>query len=705
MSGQNPLQPGPKPKKSNPTQSTNSSFKKKIVTVGNRSQQSTQSRGPAETSPWLASIEVPDPHPTASFVEYLRWMRSPDIGVKKKDTTKVRILQMATDRADYSDCLTRLTARTRLIAGKENCFAVSCPWRIRVGGQRGPESILLPAFDSIGMPYIPSATLRGVARNQAIREFMAKDDCGWKDAEKKVAPWFGSLDEKGSDRTGKIIFLDAYPLANSRSKDPKDNKNSGGLKMDMANNIWSWSDDELIYKSNPNPFLSLSQPTFVIGLRPITPDLDSKILNQVQRWLKAGLAAGVGSQVNTGYGILGTSSKGTEPFLQVPFDIKGQLIHGHQRLEWNSHKNLWNNVSQDEVRPVAMKSMLRYWFRALSAGVLPAGSVQDALSYRKAVQEASSTNPPATVKALEALLFGSITPQCWGWLTVSVKGETVQPSARGRDDLCGHQVGNLSLSFSPSMPARHTSAVQDLCKALVWLMFHLGGVGQGARRPCYTRTKTPRYRGSTLMPDAGPAFDEIYGTIKVPNGKASFWGLPEDIQSFRSLFQSRLKEFYSALGDLIEGSLDYESPLTAKKISHPYEWSEAVDSLCEIVVVQESEDGAKPTALKLLHEKFHAFDNAGDIYNAKNLCGHTDEDLIPPIPKQSSNRPIKKSEKAHQTERKATPSPIWIASLDSWYQVVTIFGASQDPRKQFLKDLRKEIPNSRIEQIWPIVEF
>lgn len=459
----------------------------------------------------------------------------------------------------------------------------------------------------------------------------------------------------------------------------------------------------MICKSNPNPFLSLSQPTFVIGLRPITPNLDSKILNQVQRWLKAGLAAGVGSQVNTGYGILGTSSKSTEPFLQVPFDIKGQLIHGHQRLKWDSHKNRWNNVSQDEVRPVAMKSMLRYWFRALSAGVLFPGSVQDVLNYRKALQDDDSTNPPATVKALEALLFGSITPQCWGWLTVNVKGETVQPSARWGNDRCGHQVGNLSLSFSPSMPARHTSAVQDLCKALIWLMFHLGGIGQGARRPCYARTKTPRYRGSTLMPDAGPAFDEIYGMIKVPNGNASFWGLPEDIQSFRSLFQSRLKQFYAALGNLTESPLDYESPLKAEEISHPYEWSEAVDCLCRIVVVQASEDGVKPTALKLLHKQFHAFDDAGDIYSAKNLCGHTEEDLIPPISKQSSNRPVKKSEKPQQTVRKATPSPIWIASLDSSYQVVTVFGASQNPRKQFLKDLY-EIPSNRIEQIWPIVQ-
>jgi CRISPR-associated protein Cmr6 len=112
-------------------------------------------------SPWLdhplhGERNSPNLDPTASFVEYLRWMRSPDSDCK--DPTKVQLLQMAEERANYRDRLIQLTDRTKQIAGEGNFFQVKCSWRIRVGGHRGPESILLPAFDALGMPYIPSRT-------------------------------------------------------------------------------------------------------------------------------------------------------------------------------------------------------------------------------------------------------------------------------------------------------------------------------------------------------------------------------------------------------------------------------------------------------------------------------------------------------------------------------------------------------------------
>ncbi|MDZ4874756.1 MAG: hypothetical protein CLLPBCKN_004152 [Chroococcidiopsis cubana SAG 39.79] len=191
-------------------------------------------------SPWLFDAS-PSPDPTASFVEYLRWMRSPDNPAK--DPTKVQILQMAEQNANYRDRLTQLSDRTKLIAGEGNYFQVKCPWRIRVGGHRGPESILLPAFDALGMPYIPSSTLRGVARTEAIRQFMAEENIKWKQAEQKVAPFFGSLEAVDGDRTGAVIFLDAYPL-------PIGSTRSGGLAVDIANNIWNWDGEALDYSPN-----------------------------------------------------------------------------------------------------------------------------------------------------------------------------------------------------------------------------------------------------------------------------------------------------------------------------------------------------------------------------------------------------------------------------------------------------------------------
>lgn len=57
------------------------------------------------------------------------------------------------------------------------------------------------------------------------------------------------------------------------------------------------------------------------------------------------------------------------------------------------------------------------------------------------------------------------------------------------------------------------------------------------------------------------------------------------------------------------------------------------------------------------------------LTQAKNLCGHTDTDR--PWGQQGQ-------------ERKATPSPIWIANHEN-YQVVTVFGATQEPRQGFKK--------------------
>jgi len=270
-------------------------------------------------------------------------------------------------------------------------------WRIRVGGHRGPESILLPAFDALGMPYIPSSTLRGVARNQAIREIMATNNLEWKEAEKEIAPYFGDINAKEEkNKTGKVVFFDAYPLPSK----------NGGLEMDMANNIWSWKDDSMEYSPNPNPFLSLKEPTFLIGLRLASNCEDEKILEKVKQWLKKGLQLGIGSQVNTGYGQLILSGKNQRlesEFYRLDFELEGQLIHGYQRFtqwQWNERRNEWQMRSAPvaEVRPTAFKSMLRYWFRVLASGVLPINEVQK----------------------IEAELFGGINPKKYGYLQVNI---------------------------------------------------------------------------------------------------------------------------------------------------------------------------------------------------------------------------------------------------------------------------------------------
>ncbi len=625
---------------------------------------------PPEASPWLNPTQEPEnPHPSASFVEYLRWMRSPDRECKDikdfKDATKVQILQMAVEGADYRKRLESLNQRTKLMASEGNWFLVESPWRVRVGGHKGPESILLPSFDALGMPYIPGATLRGVARNQAIRELLANNSSlDWKAAEKKVAPYFGALEAEGSDRCGKVVFLDAYPTPSK----------TGGLAMDMANAIWSWENGEPKYSPNPNPFLSLEKSTFIIGVRKTTAGTD-EVLEKVRQWLETGLAEGIGSQVNTGYGRLMPEKVERSPgFFELDFTIEGQLIHGHQKF--NNLRELYQRdrdgnfkrdskgylkpatSSHSEVRPTAFKSMLRYWFRSLALGVLPV----------------------ETVREFEAKLFGSINPQTHGWITVEiVKGNTIRPEPQSKEDRNGkktpngEQSGTLVLGYSTEIPEQQREVVADLLKYVTWLMFHLGGIGQGARRPLYSRQNQERERF------APPWWR---GCDLIAESEDDFWALPDSVNEFQVLFQQRLRSFYDALRNLTPVAINPQRLLSVGQVRKDI-WHEVIDRHCKIIVCTGAEDFGKPYALSVLH----------------------DDDLKIEIPdKNDKAKKVKVYDAYLCGEVKgnpAKPSPVWIANLSN-YQVVTVFGADQNPRKEYLKQLHDRTSATNFAQIFPL---
>jgi CRISPR-associated protein Cmr6 len=579
-------------------------------------------------SPWLGETPVPDA--SASFVEYLRWMRSPDS--EYKDPTKVQILQMAAEGAKYQERLKELNIRTKKIAGDKNWFAAKSSWRMRVGGHRGPENILLPAFDALGIPYLPASTLRGVARTQAIRHFMLTEDLSWAAAEQKIGAYFGSLDAANEDRSGKVIFLDAYPNGNNPSC---------GLMVDMANNIWSWKDNQPEYNPNPNPFLSLHQPEFIIGLRPMA-SCSSAVLQQVREWLIAGLQYGAGSQINTGYGTLLTQGQSKlRSFLEVDFRVEGQLIHGQQRsAPWNREKHRYDRGQAfAETRPVAFKSMLRYWFRTIVLGILPADQV----------------------KTWEAQIFGAINPQTRGWLRVELlNGKVIQKEARSKNDPCGEQEGKLVLQFSTEAPLASQPEIEKLVKNLTWLMFHLGGIGQGARRPCYSRQNrqyAPWWRGSDLIADSDD----------------DFWDLPKSIDDAQVLFQARLNDFYRALAALTNTTIQARS---AGMVA-PDQWMEALDTNAVMLLCTGNSKYDKPYALSVLHGEDFKVRRRDQLDYDPNLCGST------------TTRPVK-------------PSPVWIANFD-YFQVVTIFGVNnspQNPRQKFLKALQQNKASYR--QIYPI---
>ncbi|MFM6082701.1 MAG: type III-B CRISPR module RAMP protein Cmr6, partial [Dolichospermum sp.] len=550
---------------------------------------------PPIPSPWLNPENEPQPHPDASFIEYLRWMRVTSENDVIKNSTKVQILQMAEQGSKYSQRLQQLTKRTELIAQKS--FKVQCPWRIRVGGHRGPESILLPAFDALGIPYIPSSTLRGVARTQAIREIMAQQNVDWKSAEKQIAAWFGSVETNNKkEQAGKVVFLDAYPLPN---------QNQNVLAVDMANNIWQWDNNTPKYSPNPNPFFSLEKPMFLIGLRLASNCQDNEILEKVKQWLIKGLQAGVGSQVNTGYGQLNPAGIGNHKpeseFFRVEFIIEGQLIHGRQKLKdikqpyqkdrdgnfkFSQGKLKPDTIPNPEVRSVTFKSMLRYWFRTFALGVLEPGQVQ----------------------TWENQIFGGINPsKQYGWLMVRVlEGKTIRDNAAKQNDDFGEQSGILTLNYSPEIPQSQKQNLKKLIKNLTWLMFHLGGIGQGARRPLYSRKnrnppRPPWYRGCNLISESDD----------------NFWELPDNTKQFQELFKTKIRNFYEALQTL---GVNFNSrQLRTCGIVRNNQWTEAIYANCRIFVCSGDEKFGKSYALSVLHSDELKFNNNYD----GNLCGKT----------------------------------------------------------------------------------
>lgn len=602
-------------------------------------------------SPWLDPDNEPNPDRSASFVEYLRWMRPADH--EYKDATKTQILQMAMEGANYDQRLKTLNQRTKLIA--KETIEVTCPWRIRVGGHRGPESILLPAFDAQGTPFIPSSTLRGVARNQAVREILDKNPdwqtlmAGdrqnktikkkiqklWENAHKQLAPYFGALDVEKENQAGKIVFLDAYPIAGKFN-----------LEMDMANNIWKWPESGIpkYDKPNPNAFLSLKETSFLIGLRLITGENNQQLLKQVKDWLLAGLANGAGSQINTGYGqlISKDSPKPEREFLRVKFALEGQLIHGYQKFSnlrdpykkdrdgnyklSKDGKLQGDGKAQAEVRPTAFKSMLRYWFRVFALGVISTDDVQ----------------------TWEGKIFGAITPtQEHGYLRVNISDSQVnRREAKGKNDPSGEMEGTLTFAFSSEVPSSLSPKISGLVKNLTWLMFNLGGFGQGARRPCYSRKSrqyAPWWRGSTFYLETDP------------------WNDSEDLSAkeFAKLFRTRLRGFYRALDELSSSQINPERLQNCGGVNQ-FSWQEAADQHCRILIAQGEEDFAKPFALAQLHHQ--KFKVNGD-YDG-NLCGQV------------------------RGKGGVKPSPVWIADVGENYQVVTIFGATASPRRDYVRTLR-----------------
>lgn len=317
---------------------------------------------------------------------------------------------------------TKLCQRTELLAGGvENTLRVSFSWRLRVGGTRGFRELLLPVFHPVfGVPYIPASSLKGAARAWARQNGESKSE---------ISKILGILEGKIA-QAAKVEFLDAFPTKDC-------------LSVDVATPQWHWQNDNVAYKPEPHPLLSMKQPQFVIGLRP-TKTENAKYVPIVKKWLENALKAGIGSRVSSGYGRALEQAFTLPHHQSYSFELWTQGIYGS---EPPSKQNGWQG--EIEFRPTAIRGILRYWFRAF----------------------ALSLYEPSVCQNLEDAVFGKLSQQ--GKVSISV---VHNPSKQAKPPYLYDGRIYLEATEQPYL---------DLIEKLLVLASHLGGVGRGSRRPLH----------------------------------------------------------------------------------------------------------------------------------------------------------------------------------------------------------------------------
>ncbi|WP_081599189.1 RAMP superfamily CRISPR-associated protein [Prochlorothrix hollandica] len=383
-----------------------------------------------------------------------------------------------------SSIYTKLCQRTELLAGgNNNILRVSFNWRLRVGGTRGFRELLLPVFHPVfGVPYIPSSSLKGAARAWARDNGETKSE---------ISKILGMVEGKVA-KAAKVEFLDAFPTKKC-------------LSVDVATPQWTWQNNNVVYKPEPHPLLSLESPQILIGLRPTKPEND-KYIPIVREWLENALKSGIGSRVSSGYGrALGQASASTHK-KSYGFELWTQGMYGS---EPPSKQN--SSQGQAEFRPTAIRGILRYWFRSL------------VLSFYG----------PAISQELEDRIFGKLSQQ--GAVSISV---VCNPALR-KDPYRYNGTIYLEAKDKPTF---------NLLEKILVLASHLGGAGRGSRRPLHLLDVD----GRKYMRGCDWAVDAESTPLKYDS--ASWQQLFTDIKTAFTALQSPIGSCLSSPGQPGKGS-------------------------------------------------------------------------------------------------------------------------------------------------------
>ncbi len=502
------------------------------------------------------------------------------------DNTQPALEAAAKAEKTCSPIYKQLTEKTKQLA--EETLEVNFLWRVRVGGMRGFQELLLPVLHPVyGVPYIPASSLKGAVRAWAKQNGESPTE---------INRLFGTLD----NGVGCVQFFDAFPTKPC-------------LSVDMANPQWPWVGNTVQYKPEPHALLSMEKPNILIGLAKTSrSQKDSNDVQTVKQWLEKALGAGIGSRVSAGYGRTKLSA-GLPHYSSHSFQIWSQGMYGATPpAKENDYKG------EVEFRPTAVRGILSYWFRAFALGLYS----------------------PQVCQQLENQVLGNLSQE--GKVRIGVESQQ-KPSP---NEICAYQ-GTILLE---AKSADHL----HLMEKLLCFASHVSGVGRGSRRPLHWNK--PRMRGC--------------------HWELSYNILPCNQQQWKGLIQE-IKETFQRIQQA------GQPPQRQTPGNENNRYQDVLNNDAQIYLV--------PSAGMTHPQKIQNWQQQG---NTPAVRGEALEVLYDNRFKgETKNKQIDRKEgNALVGGKLGIPSYVWIQSNfpeNDPYQVVSVFGAGNPQRAEFIKALPK----------------
>lgn len=441
---------------------------------------------------------------------------------------------------------------------------------------------------------------------------------------------------KGNEaRLSAVEILDAFPMQPC-------------LKVDVATPQWKWEGEDVKYSPAPHQLLSLENLKLQIGLcQTSRGSLDD--VRRVMEWLEdALLTDGLGSRVSAGYGHARKANDRTFPRLTPAAD---RSISRHRFEFWSqgmygstppSKENRYNG--ETEFRATAIRGILRYWFRAVALGLLP----------------------PIHCQTLEHILFGTLEPKArHGHVRISLSHLEEMP---GDEKTLHHVSGSIVIETT-------TQNELKLLQYLLRLATHIGGVGRGSRRPLHINKDGKRE-------DLRGCYWQLTDESMQIGSDAKQW--KELLDNLRNTLEQVQQAAYQTLKPEEQRELDQFTTLGAGSPGTSGTGNRCQDVLntnARIYLIKDS---------NLRHPSQKGWD-------APRSRGVALDFLYNNGYKGVSKTGPSNAEVGGALE---TPSFVWITSNypknpQKSYQVITVFGATQNDRAKFCQTLKDKykIPN------------